>query len=68
VAPAGGSRSGAVAQLEQELSQFRSLMEGLSSEANKLTQTMHSMKPLPTTADAAGPSSARGRSALSRYH
>ena len=57
-AASGGGSVGAVAQLEQELSQVRSLMEGLSTQGSKLSETMHSMKP---PAAEAIPPSARGQ-------
>jgi len=47
----------AVAQMEQELNQVRSLMEGLSTQGSKLSETMQSMKP--PVSDAV-PSSAGG--------
>ena len=42
---AAGSNGPAVAQMEQELNQVRSLMEGLSTQGSKLSETMQSMKP-----------------------
>ena len=42
---AAGSNGPAVAQMEQELNQVRSLMEGLSTQGSKLLETMQSMKP-----------------------
>jgi len=43
--------------MEQELSQVRSLMEGLSTQGSKLSETMQNMKP---AVSEAAPSSARG--------
>ena len=52
---AAGSSGPAVAQMEQELNQVRSLMEGLSTQGSKLSETMQNMKP--PVADAVPPSS-----------
>ena len=53
---AAGSNGPVAVQIEHELNQVRSLMEGLSTQGSKLSETMQNMKPVvaesvrPTTA------------------
>ena len=48
---AAGSAGSAVAQMEQELGQIRTLMEGLSTQGSKLSETMQNMKPAASDAE-----------------